>query len=65
MSKSSFSAVEVKRFVNTAKDLGFPVEKMGLFVDGTRIALLPPDTSAASSLVEGGANPLDRMIGAR
>lgn len=62
MGKTAFSVVEVKRLIKVAKDAGFPVEKMGLFVDGDRMALLPPG-DAASSLI--GANPLDRVLGAR
>jgi hypothetical protein len=64
VTKAAFSAAEIKRFVKIAKEAGFPVDRMGLFVDGTRLALLPPTLSSAS-LLQDGQNPLDRVLNGR
>jgi hypothetical protein len=46
--RQSFSKVEAKRLLAFAREQGFPVENMGLVVDGARIALLPAGVTAAS-----------------
>jgi hypothetical protein len=51
------------RLCEWAREEGFPVEKMGVFVDGPRMALLPPGAGPMEPAPrEDGANEWDEVL---
>lgn len=60
---SRITKAKFKRLCGWAREEGFPVEQMGIFVDGARMALLPPGSSPIEpSSEEGAPNEWDEVL---